>query len=88
MQALEWKRKLPTYWLKGPAITDLAPLTQQYCAECQSRLRGKRIEVIADFGAWHLGWRRYACTRCAVHWSRLVLTRDTQDLEYQTHPVC
>ncbi len=87
MQTLEWKRRLPTDWLKGPVIADLTPLSQHYCPACHSLLQEKRIEVIADFGAWHLGWRRYACTRCPIQGSRLVLTRETYNLEYQTHPV-
>ncbi len=88
MQTLEWKRTLPTDWLKRPAGADIVPLTQRHCPACLNRIQEDKIEVIADFGAWHLGWRRYACTRCSVQVSHLVFTRENRDLEYQTHPVC
>ncbi len=88
MQTLDWKRKSLGSFLTDTVAADRAARLSPRCPECRNLLMEKPIEIIADFGDWHLGWRRCACTNCGAIGSRLVLTRDTHYLQYQTHPVC
>ncbi len=88
MLSVESTRNLPAYWLKNLLVTSHHTRDEHYCTECESLLVNKRVEVIADLGAWHLGWQRFTCTQCPVQSSRLVITMDRPNLEYQTHPIC
>ncbi len=87
MQTLEWKRKSLGSFLADTVAADFAAWLSPRCPECQNLLIEKPTEVIADFGNWHLGWRKYVCANCETIGSCLVLCRDTHDLQYQTHPV-
>lgn len=88
MQTIEWKRKPLGSLLADAVVADLSAWFTPRCPECRNLLQEKPIEIIADFGDWHLGWRRYSCVKCGSLGSRIVFSRDTRHLEYQTHPVC
>ncbi len=88
MQAIEWKRKSFGSVSTDAIVADLSAVFTPRCPACRNLLAEQPIEIIADFGDWHLGWRKYSCTHCGGIGSRLVLSRHTRHLQYQTHSVC
>ncbi len=88
MQTIGWKRDSLGSLLADTIIADGSSWLRPRCPGCGKFLQEKPIEIIADFAGWHLGWRKHDCTYCQGIGSRLVLTRSTSHLEYQTHPVC
>ncbi len=88
MQTTEWKRKPLGSLLADTAVANVSAWFRPRCPECRNLLPENPIEIIADFAGWHLGWRRYACTHCQGRGSRIVLSHNTRNLQYQTHPAC
>ncbi len=88
MQTIEWKRKPLGSTVANTIAANLSGSFSPRCPECWNALREKPIEIIADFAGWHLGWRQYTCAHCQRFGTRIVLTRNTRQLQYQTHPVC
>lgn len=87
MQTIEWKSKPLGSVIANSLAAGRFGSYSPRCAECGSPRGEKPIEVIADFAGWHLGWRKYDC-KCHGTEARVVLSRDTHHLQYQTHPVC
>ncbi len=88
MQAIEWKRKSIGSFLADGVVAALTAWLSPRCPECRALVQEKATEVIADVGDWHVGWRQYACGNCDAVRSRLVVTRQPRNLQYQTHAVC
>ncbi len=87
MQTIGFQKRTFGTLLARAVTAEIAANAAPRCSECHKTLKQEPLEVLADLGEWHLGWRKSTCTACARSQSKIEITRGEDDLEYQTHPI-